>query len=126
MFSKSVKGTFVFCLLLSLTITYAFSLNIEDKKNNIVFIKGKGKPPAGSEYSQSQKRIMARRAAIVDAYRNALIYYEKYDKNKWKIKKYAKIRIKGKIKGAKIVKTAYKSDDWVEVTVKIPKKRIKR
>jgi len=118
----SKKTLFLFfCIFFSLSLIFSFSY--ADKNEDFKLIKGKGKPPQKSGLTQVQKSLMARRAALVDAYRNALLYYKKYEKIKWEIKPYQTIHVSGRIKGAKIVKTLFKEDGSVEVTLRIPAKK---
>jgi hypothetical protein len=97
------------------------SKTLKDKS----LISGIGKPPIKKNLTAAQKRLLARRAAIVVAYRNILKYSKKYDEKKWEIKPYQKIDIKGRVKGAKIVKTIYYKDGRVKVIIKIPKEGVK-
>jgi len=88
-------------------------------------IEGNGFQPENINLSSAQKRLLGRRAAIVDAYRNALIHLHKFDASKWDVMPYQGINISGRIAGARIIKTEY-IDNKVIVTVFIPLEKIRR
>jgi hypothetical protein len=78
-----------------------------------VVVKGIGYPPIKAE-TPAQAYLMAKRAAILDAYRNALnLKYEQMDD----IDFYAGLT--GFIQGAKIVDVKPLSDGGVEVTIDV-------
>lgn len=86
---------------------------------SFILIEGTGLLPDNPGFSATQKRILARRAAIVDAYRNFLIRQSRFDENNWHIKPYQQINISGKITGARVVRTL-NLKDRVIVTISAP------
>jgi hypothetical protein len=103
---KFTLGNLALAIILSLNVKYAL-------------IEGSGLLPIDDTLSLTQRILLGRRAAIVDAYRNALIYQKRFDKKKWQIKPYQKINISGIITGARIVSTRL-LDNRVTVTIRIP------
>jgi hypothetical protein len=94
-------------------------------KDDFIRIKGAGKPPSSMILTDSQKYLLARRAAITDSYRKALIYLNKTDKINTDLDPYQTIHISGKLTGARIIETRYMADGIVEVTITIPRQKRK-
>lgn len=79
-------------------------------------VQGIGYPPIKAENS-AQAWLMARRAAIIDAYRNALKgdnYSENHDAGRFYT------GLSGFLRGARLLKEEYLSDGGVVVTMEVP------
>ena len=88
----------------------------------ILIVKGIAYSPDNPAYSDNQKRLMARRGAILDAYRKALILMNRPEAKKAEGNPYRTIHIRGLIKGAKILDVIYLEGGGAKVTISIPNK----
>jgi len=104
---------FAFCLVLSGTICNA------GDPEEIISVQGTGYPPIRAE-SAAQARLMAKRAAIVDAYRNALATSAspgKGDEVNYQ-------ELSGFVSGITITNEEYLQDGGVRITAKVSAKNV--
>jgi hypothetical protein len=85
-------------------------------KDNYLIVSGTGEQ-SGKDYPENQK-LMARRAAIVDAQRNSLRYLGLARRIKQGSVEYE--RVEGIVKGAAVVREDWPSPQKVNITLKIP------
>lgn len=101
-----------------------FSSNCVIVEGGKIRVVGTGKPPVSSYYGKSQKRLMARRAAIIDAYRNLARTLAGFS---GRAIKSGNIKSNGYIVGARCVETRYYKDGTVQIILEMPgisKKRV--
>ena len=117
-------GMLLAALLLLTGIRAEAAPNNIDWHKNVITVTGMGVPAKGT--SGAQARIMARRAALVDAYRQlAEIVEGVYIDAETTVTQamandVVKARVQGVIKGAQIVDENITSDGGYEVTVQLP------
>ncbi|MBI2070591.1 MAG: hypothetical protein HYT79_08315 [Elusimicrobia bacterium] len=106
------------------------ALDIEVTKTHII-AKGGGRPP-GSATSETQKKSLARDAAIVSAQAHLLMYVEALQAGKTTLGEMMKsdkkfdLKVKGTLSRAEIVKTEWRDDGFAEVTIRVSKKDLKK
>ena len=100
-----------------------FSSNYVVIKGGKIRVVGTGKPSASSYYGKSQKKLMARRAAIVDAYKNLTRALSDFS---GRVVRSGSIKSNGYIVGARCVETRYYKDGTVQVILEMPGIRKKR
>lgn len=100
--------------LLFLAILLFFIISVALGEESVV-VQGIGYPPIRAENS-AQARLMARRAAILDGYRNA--FREDFKTQDEEGGDYY-LRLSGFIKGSEIIKEEYLSDGSVRVTLRV-------
>ncbi len=91
------------------------------KSDEIIIVKGIGKVSNKFDIPSNQMRLNARRAAIVDAYRNALVKFKEYDERIEERGPVQIIHLSGSLKGATILETVFRKDGWVEVRIAFSK-----
>lgn len=91
----------------------------DNSGSDILIIQGVGYPPIKAS-SAAQARLMARRAAVLDAYRNALAAkgVKDYDENN------LYVELQGFIKGMTIVQEEYLEDGGIRLRAELPAKDI--
>ena len=108
---------FLFILIVSAFIFLSEAGSAQD--NDALTVHGIGYPPIKA-YSAAQARLMARRAAIVDAYRNALLSagHKNHDEDN------LYTGISGFVKDMAVIEEEYLNDGGVRIIAKIPFKSI--
>jgi hypothetical protein len=112
---KLITFTALLIVLFVITsITASWGIR-DDSEGETVIIKGIGYPPIKAE-SIAQARLMARRAAVIDAYRNALSMAgrERYEDG------YFFSSLNGFVKGMTIIDEEYLKDGGVQITAEVP------
>ncbi|MCK5161535.1 MAG: hypothetical protein KAQ99_08185 [Candidatus Aureabacteria bacterium] len=100
-----------------------FSSNCVIAKGGKIRVVGTGKSSASSYYGKSQKKLMARRAALIDAYRNLARALAGFS---GRVIKSGNIKSNGYIVGARCVETRYYKDGTVQIIMEMPGIREKR
>lgn len=108
------------CLAVAICVMVFWTAGSADESaHDLISVQGTGYPPIKAE-SAAQARLMAKRAAVVNAYRNALsanttsgngsdITYQE---------------LSGFVSGLTIVEEEYLKDGGIRITAKVPKKNI--
>jgi len=93
--------------------------NQETKDNDTLIVQGIGYPPIKAK-SMAQAHLMAKRAAIIDAYRNALAEtgIQNYSENTL----YA--GLSGFVSGLTVLETEYLEDGGIRILARVPVKNI--
>jgi len=129
--AKLILLTVALTMLFSSLITYAaiqpsYQTNWDQSANATVEATGTGVPPENTA-SLAQARNLARRAAIVDAYRNLLeatqsiqVDSETTLQNLMIQNDTVKTKVSGMIQGAKIIREAPQADGSYQVTISLP------
>ncbi len=93
--------------------------NTKDNENNTIIVQGVGYPPIKAS-SMAQAHLMAKRAAIIDAYRNALASagIENYSENT------LYTGLSGFVKGLTILEEEYLEDGGIRILARVPAENI--
>lgn len=118
------KKTVIICvayLIISPSLL-AFAGNADERNNGIhgtLIVEGVGYPPIKAE-NVVQARLMARRAAILDAYRNALARKgaSGYEND------FRYSDLDGFVKGMTIIDEEYLADGGIRITAQIPSEKV--
>ena len=106
-----------------LTFLMLFSVvSMSGAETDQITVHGIGYPPIRAQ-NRVQARLLARRAAILDAYRNALKAAGATEDEE---QKDFYSSLSGFIRGSETVREEYLSDGGVEVTLKVPSKEMIR
>lgn len=108
---------FLFILTVSALIFLSEAGSAQD--NDALTVQGIGYPPIKA-YSAAQARLMARRAAIVDAYRNALVSagHKNHDEDN------LYTGISGFVRDMTIMEEEYLKDGGIRILAKVPYRSI--
>ena len=113
-------------MVLSMTTVFAASNDHVDWDNSVIRATGGGVAPSRAR-TQSQARMMARRAAIVDAYRQLAEYVGGVNIDSETTVEMAEVtsdvirtKVNATIRGARIVSESVTSDGGYEVTMEVP------
>jgi hypothetical protein len=114
-----LRGVLTIIFFSLLAPAYIFPASVEDARHasgpEYLVVNGIGYPPIKAQ-SEAQARLLARRAAVIDAYRNALATKGAKDHEEGDF--YAGIQ--GFVKGMTIVEEEYLEDGGIRVVAKVP------
>ncbi|MHB8881791.1 MAG: hypothetical protein ACYC69_09845 [Thermodesulfovibrionales bacterium] len=91
----------------------------DDTAGETISVRGIGYPPIRAE-SPAQARLMARRAAVLDVYRNALAGSASAEKNE----DVTYEELSGFVSGITVLDEEYLVDGGVRITARVPKRNI--
>ena len=121
MLNKKIITVIIFFLLAPATVFSAEAANDQDdSKKDTYTVQGIGYPPIKVQ-SEAQARLMARRAAIIDAYRNALAAkgIKDYEESNF----YSELQ--GFVKGMTIKEEEYLEDGGIRILAQVSAKDVK-
>jgi hypothetical protein len=108
-----------FFLLAILPLVLAKGVSAQEDSRDTLVITGKGYPPIRAE-NPAQARLMAKRAAVVDAYRNAVA--AKSGKTYKGDIEYS--QLEGFVKGMTVMSEEYLKDGGMRITAKVPTENV--
>lgn len=108
-----------FLLVMMADPALLYSTEGRSNQDNALAVQGLGYPPIKTQ-SAAQARMMAKRAAIIDAYRNALLSGggANYNEDNFYV------GISGFVKDMTITEEEYLNDGGMRITIKVPLKSI--
>lgn len=121
MFNKKIIAVIIFFLFAPAFVFLAESGSSRNETDNdTLVVQGTGYPPIKAQ-SAAQARLMARRAAIIDAYRNALA--SKGIKDNGENEFYSELQ--GFVKGMTVIREEYLEDGGIWILAQVSAKDIK-
>lgn len=121
MFNKKFIAVIIFFLFAPAFVFLAESGNSRNETDNdTLVVQGTGYPPIKAQ-SAAQARLMARRAAIIDAYRNALASkgIKDYGENEF----YSELQ--GFVKGMNVIEEEYLEDGGIRILAHVSAKDVR-
>lgn len=91
----------------------------DSDKHDTIIVQGIGYPPIKAQ-SMTQARLMATRAAVIDAYRNAIVTAgaRDYDENNFYI------GLSGFVRGMTILEEEYLKDGGIRILARVPAENV--
>ncbi len=107
------------CLAVAIcAMSFCTISSAEESASDLMSVQGTGYPPIKAE-SAAQAHLMARRAAVVNAYRNALAGSPSGSSNEVTYQE-----LSGFVSGLTVVEEEYLKDGGIRITAKVPKRNI--